>query len=331
MRSYVIVLLIELLLSCPYAAFCAETKAASASRPEELLNLFNTLANINSIQDSKAGDRTAFPDNVKFCREPISAYSHSGAYYGLRRKAWMGKYDTYDPTSPFARDMAASAGQLAATTDSLIRGGFVNAVMSTGLQPAIMFDIDNTLAFTGDFDDDLEGDAPPIEATVAYVQKYCFQGGIECFFITARDCTSTSSAATLKWMKNKLKMDEQTILSHTFITGNLKSCDTFPLNRIAYKDLLRKRLAKTRKIFWLFSVGDQLTDVYGTHSGIKVMLPNQLFKSHIVPPVEDLRKCGPIQVREAQGPCAEALEPVVIEKSSLEYCTACRKKEGCAP
>lgn len=56
-----------------------------------------------------------------------------------------------------------------------------------------------------------------------------------------------------------------------------------PAPNVAYKDILREALEAERKVFWLMSIGDQLTDSLGEHSGLKVRVPNQFFHADINP------------------------------------------------
>ncbi|CAK9027126.1 unnamed protein product [Durusdinium trenchii] len=89
-----------------------------------------------------------------------------------------------------------------------------------------MFDIDNTLAYTGFNDTDLLGKAPPMKRAVDFAKRWCHFGGVrtesapfECFFITARYCTTLKAKATQLWVKENFPVDDYWMRKHVFITG----------------------------------------------------------------------------------------------------------------
>jgi hypothetical protein len=329
-KSVILILgffVLGLSFDCP--CVFSQANQENAFSLQEVMNLFEALSGGPQIDDQTVGVNVEFPDNVNLCSGVLSAGSNSARYYGLKKKTWKGQYDEYDFSSPYHRDMVQIANRLGRLADTLIENRFIDKLAKRGLRPAIMFDIDNTLEFSADGDDDFVGDGPPIEPMVRFARKYCFQGNLECFFITARYCTKVSQASTIKWLKVHLGLDEGTILSHTFLTGNVDACEEKRNVRIAYKDSVRRALTEKEKIFWVFSVGDQLTDIFGSHSGIKVMLPNQFFKSHVVPHINTPDECSPLRVKMAEGACEDSLAMSILESTSAGFCGACQKRDGC--
>ncbi|CAK9083339.1 Retrovirus-related Pol polyprotein from transposon TNT 1-94 [Durusdinium trenchii] len=152
-----------------------------------------------------------------------------------------------------------------------------------------MFDIDNTLAYTGFNDTDLLGKAPPMKRAVDFAKRWCHFGGVrtesapfECFFITARYCTTLKAKATQLWVKENFPVDDYWMRKHVFITGGIGGCKSQGCS-VAYKSVLRNWLHAQRNIYWVMSVGDQLTDSAGSQSGVRVKVPNFWFDSSVVP------------------------------------------------
>ena len=87
-----------------------------------------------------------------------------------------------------------------------------------------MFDIDNTLAYTGFKGTDLVGKAPVLTAAVEFVNRWCAfddsDSPFECFFFTARYCTSLKAAATKIWVTDNFAVSHEWIDKHVFMTGH---------------------------------------------------------------------------------------------------------------
>ncbi|MED7789498.1 hypothetical protein [Francisella sp. 19X1-34] len=89
---------------------------------------------------------------------------------------------------------------------------------------------------------------------------------------------------------------------------------------IAYKDILRKALSQTRNIYWLMSIGDQMTDWFGENSGLKVWYPNEMFDSSIV----ENTKRGKKHLQTVTAPskaCYMKLKKYVLVNSTIQYCS----------
>lgn len=92
---------------------------------------------------------------------------------------------------------------------------------------------------------------------------------------------------------------------------------------MAYKDVIREALEHQEQVFWLMSVGDQLTDSLGEHSGMKVRVPNQFFHADVSPNqwrFYGRGQCGSPTTIAPPRDCAESLRDHAIKYSSLEYC-----------
>ncbi|CAE7693457.1 unnamed protein product [Symbiodinium pilosum] len=153
--------------------------------------------------------------------------------------------------------------------------------------PAIMFDVDNTLAYTGFNDTDLVGKAPALAAAISFVKRWCglsenSSAPFQCYFFTARYCTRLKAAATGIWVADNLPVSPAWIDSHVFMTGGVGGCQSRGCS-LAYKAALRKWFSERQNVFWAMSIGDQFTDSAGTSAGMRVKLPNFWFDSSVVP------------------------------------------------
>lgn len=244
-------------------------------------------------------------------------------YYALTEGA--NGYFHYGKHSRYARDIAGLTGDLDQLMEGFERTGFLNEIKHRGLTPALMFDIDNTLEFSAGADSDDKGYGPAIQGMVDFANRWCFKDDLACYFITARNCDVSSVAPTEKWMKNNLHLSDEQVNRYIHFSRNAQSLTcTIPGNPVvAYKDIIREALEQRDNIFWLMSIGDQLTDSLGKHSGMKIRVPNQFFHSDIVPNQYapwGIGQCGCPTTIAPPPACAEALLDRAIEVSSLEYC-----------
>ena len=295
----------------------------------DTIQLFKSLTNQKAVFSSQYGNKEELPDNAKFCIDEIVKNSNSKDYYGLNIKAKDNSYDTYSEDTRYSEDLKESVGYAERILLSLKKIGFLRTLKNKKLKPAIMFDIDNTLAFTSEYDDDETGNSPEIKETSDFVRKYCFKNGIECYFITARSCSSKKYNATYKWLKDTFKFNETILKDNLYLTGNIKGCENSKYERVAYKDLLKYALSKKQHLFWIMSIGDQLTDVFGENSGIKVLLPNKLFKSNVVPHADKKEDCNFTTVVKPSDQCLKKLESVIINRTGQDNCKNCKNPDGC--
>jgi hypothetical protein len=117
--------------------------------------------------------------------------------------------------------------------------------------------------------------------------------------------------------------------NNLYLTANIKGCESSRSEKVAYKDLVKNALSKKYNIFWIMSIGDQLTDVFGENSGIKVLLPNKLFKSNIVRHTNNKADCSFTTVVKPSNECVKRFGSVILTKTGQEYCRGCKEPNGC--
>ena len=291
---------------------------------QQMLSLFEGLTENKIYYEGRKGELFQFPENVRIWSAKISAESDANRYYGLKPKGYNGVYDSYADNSPYARDVQKTVEDADKLLKTLTDSGLLEALRRQGKKPAIMFDIDNTLEFTSRSDDDVVGEGPPIKPTVEFAQD-CLKKGIECYFITARSrSNSLEAAATKRWLKHTFNLSDLELRKYVFLMGDFAEgkyrnlCPKPQNASVAYKDLLRKALSERDGVFWLMSVGDQLTDVYGKHSGVKILIPNLLFDNAIVPNPYYGKNYRRNQVMEPSSDCYFKLKDLIIDKSRIE-------------
>lgn len=254
------------------------------SKYEGLLELFADFSSQpQTIQDLPV-DRTHFmPGNVQHCRNAIASRTPAQATNPQQEpdvRFPNYSYVVYGQDSQFAHDLQQSYD---GASDSLEKFLIISPDVRN---PAIMFDIDNTLAYTGFNDTDLVGKAPALTAAVDFVNRWCaFEDSdspFECFFFTARYCTSLKAAATKIWVADNFPVSHEWIDKHVFMTGGVGGCDSGGCS-LAYKAALRNWFTERQDVFWVMSIGDQFTDSAGVASGLRVKLPNFWFDSSVVP------------------------------------------------
>lgn len=270
----------------------------------------------------KHGDKECRPTD-HYNGSPLMAASDYQRYYMLTKGT--DGYAHYDRNSDFGHDVANLVADLNKLMDSFTRSGLRDELKRRGLTPALMFDIDNTLEFSAGPDSDAKGDGPAIQEMVDFANRWCFKDDLACYFITARNCDASSTIPTAKWLRKNLQFNNAQINRHTHFSRNSQSFTcTIPGNpQIAYKDIIREALEKEQHIFWLMSIGDQLTDSLGKHSGMKVRVPNQFFHSDITPNQYapwGVGQCGSPTTIAPPPTCSETLLDHAIEVTSLEYC-----------
>jgi len=303
--------------------------AYTDNKSTNTIELFKSLTDQKYVFSSQYGNKEELPDNAKFCIDEILKKSDSANYYGLKIKAKDNVYDTYSEESRYSDDIKESVKYAENALLLLKKTGFLKELKNKKLKPAIMFDIDNTLAFASEYDDDDTGNCPEIKETSDFVRKYCFKDGVQCYFITARICSSQEYNSTYKWLKDKFNFSDKVIKDHLRLTGNIKGCESSKFEKVAYKDLVKSTLSKKHNLFWIMSMGDQLTDVFGENSGIKILLPNKFFKSNIAPHTDKKQDCGLTTVVKPSNECINKLESAIIDKTDPEYCRNCKSLDGC--
>jgi len=314
--------LLVLLTVGTQTSFCNNTNVNT-------IELFKSLTNQKYVLSSQYGNKEDLPDNAKFCMDEMLKRSNSSAYYGLKIKAKDNIYDTYSEQSRYADELKESVNYAESTLLLLKKTGFLKELKNKKLNAALMFDIDNTLAFASEYDDDDTGNCPEIKETSDFVRKYCFKDGLKCYFITARICSSQEYSSTYKWLKDKFNLSDSVLKNNLYLTGNIKGCESSKFEKVAYKDMVKHALSKKHNLFWIMSIGDQLTDVFGENSGIKILLPNKFFKSDITPHTDKKQNCGFTTVVQPSNECINKFEPTILDKTNQEYCRNCKDPNGC--
>jgi hypothetical protein len=334
MKGFIITLIAVLMLSA-----CSVCKKEISP---DSITLFHQLTRLKTQLRERTGEPTQFSGSEKNCitatctqgdtdcrptdhynGSPLMAGSDYRKYYALTTDA--DGYAHYGRNSAYARDIDALTADLDQLMESFESTGFRNELKRRGLLPALMVDIDNTLEFSAASDSDNKGDGPAIQGMVDFANRWCFKDDLVCYFITARNCDVSSVTPTEKWLKRNLHLSDAQVSRYTHFSRNTQSLTcTIPGNPVvAYKDVIRQALAQEENIFWLMSVGDQLTDSLGEHSGMKIRVPNQFFHSDIVPNQYapwGAGQCGSPKTIAPPQACAEVLRGHAIKVSSLEYC-----------
>ena len=170
-------------------------------------------------------------------------------------------YVVYSPESRYASHLKATLDSAASSLTKMKSLDVTDVSF-----PAIMFDIDNTLAYTGFNDTDILGKAPPMTEAVDFAKRWCrfeatSSNPFECFFVTARYCTSLKAKATKTWVKENFPVDETWMAEHVFITGGIGGCQSNGCS-LAYKAVLRNWLHTKKNIHWVMSLGRCREAVY---------------------------------------------------------------------
>lgn len=281
------------------------------------LELYNKVTQLEAAFDEQYGDTFKLPENAKQCTKNITKNSDVFKYMDSKTG-----YD-YTDNSQYAQ----TAKKLVDSLNNLMYEfkdiGFIKAIEKSGKHPAIMFDIDNTLELTS-FNDDYDSKGTkPTPYITDFVKKQCFKNGVDCYFITARYCNTASATTTAKWLKNNLNLTDDQIDKYVFLSGSIENslCASGANDKVAYKDSFRQALSEQRNVYWLMSIGDQMTDWYGSHSGLKVKFPNQLFQSNIVPNnYDNPSNCMLMTVTAPTQSCYDRIKSGILEHGTINYC-----------
>jgi len=149
--------------------------------------------------------------------------------------------------SPFKTDLYQTAYELGVHYLELMKNNIQN--------PAVMFDIDDTLLYVPEYGGELKPIVPIIR-----LLNYCLNNSITVIIITARD------SKTLKETKNDL--DKWNINYNYLYLRQANKDDPF-----YFKDKVKKEFSKKYNI--LMSIGDHYQDIYGEYSGYSIKLPNK--------------------------------------------------------
>ena len=290
----------------------------------EMLSLFQGLTENKIYYEERRGEIFQFPENVKKYSARIASESDANAYYGLKAKGYKDAYDIYSEHSQYASDIQQTIND-ARNLINLFKGSsLLEAIRSQGKKPAIMFDIDNTLEFSSRSDSDLTGQGPPIKPVVEFVRD-CLKDGIECYFITARLRSDSKEFSSTKiWLKDTFGLSDLQLKRYVYLVGDLsygKYRNIYPETQknvtIAYKDVLRRVLSERDSVFWIMSIGDQLTDVYGKDSGVKVLIPNLFFDNAIVTNPYYEKRYERMQVKELPSEYYPEIKKVMLDITSV--------------
>ena len=295
------------------------------SSPVDPLALFSAITADKAFYSQRTGEPKQLNASEKKCINPLVRDSDAVAYYQLKKNGYKKKYDIYGKESQYARDVKSLVKRMDASMDYFKKSGLMAAISGKGKIPALMFDIDNTVEFSSGIDGDPTGEGPPISGMVDFARRHCFKNELVCYFITARDCNAQNTKSTTIWLKREMKMTDAQIDRYTHLSGGFRTngCETPKNTSIAYKDVIREALEKEQKIYWLMSIGDQLTDSLGHHSGMKIEVPNQLFHSDVVPnqfAPWGAGNCSRTITVAPDSACSQKLVNVAIKHSSVKYC-----------
>ena len=126
------------------------------------------------------------------------------------------------------------------------------------------------------------------------------------------------------WLQKYLDLSNKQIDYYVFLSGAIpdNACTVNPNEKVAYKDVLRHALSATRNVYWLISMGDQMTDWFGKHSGLKVWYPNKMFDSAIVAnDGGDPNKNSQLKTVVAPSQtCYKKLKDSALIQSTIQYC-----------
>ncbi|WP_440993409.1 hypothetical protein [Cysteiniphilum litorale] len=313
----------KLLAAALFAMTCQSALAqASATKPETVdsLRLYSEVTSLTMAFNAKYGKPFSLPTNAQAAINQIANNSDTKRYMDTK------DYNNFAKDSQFAKDANAMMSDLTNLIANFKKIGFIHAIEAEGKTPAIMFDIDNTIELTS-FDDDYftkSGINDP--ATAEFIEQNCFKDGIACYFITARSCNHNESSATRSWLKKHLHLSDKTLDQYVFLSGSVPAdaCTSNANERVAYKDVLRRALSDQRHVYWLMSVGDQMTDWFGKDTGLKVWYPNAMFDSSIVENNHNNANAK-LHLQSVTAPnnqCYNKLKKDVLAQSTLQYCVA---------
>jgi hypothetical protein len=287
------------------------------------LELYSNVTSLTMAFNEKYGKQYRLPVNTKGSINVILKNSNTQKYMGNET------YNGYSANSEFSKEANNMMNALAKLIGSFKSIGFIQEIKTQGKTPALMFDIDNTIELTS-FDDDYwtkSGVNDP--ATATFIKKVCFQDGIDCYFITARTCNHDEAIATKKWLQQHLNLSNKQVSKYVFLSGSIpdNACTTNPSEKVAYKDILRQDLSKTRNVYWLMSIGDQMTDWFGKHSGLKVWYPNEMFDTSIVGNNHNhpSQKGALKTVVAPTEHCYQKLKQKALVDSTIQYCQRFKK------
>lgn len=321
---------------------CSACSVGRIDSAPDITALYRQMTSLKTQLQVRSGEPAQFNSSEKICitatceqddmdckptdhynGSPLMAGSDYREYYALTTGA--DGYARYGQDSRYARDVARLAEDLDQLMENFERTGLRSELKRRGFVPALMFDIDNTLEFSAGPDSDAKGDGPAIQGMVEFASRWCFKDDLVCYFVTARNCDVSSVPPTEKWLKKNLHLSDEQIRRHTYFSRNTQSFTcTIPGNPVvAYKDIIRDALEQKQHIFWLMSIGDQLTDSLGEHSGMKIRVPNQFFQSDIVPNQYapwGVGQCGSPTTIAPPLTCADALRDRALEVTALTYC-----------
>lgn len=312
------ILILCILCFTPMMLFAQQYENKNKNLSE--LELYHRVTSLTMAFNEKYGKKFRLPVNAKNSVNLILKNSDSKRYMGSRT------YNDYSQSSQFAKDANNMMAALVKLVNDFKDIGFIKAIKSQGMTPALMFDIDNTIELTS-FDDDYwtkSGINDP--ATVHFIKSVCFKDGIACYFITARTCNKNEAIATKNWLKKHLGLSDKQVRRYVFLSGSIpdNACTSKPHEKVAYKDVLRQALTEMRHVYWLMSIGDQMTDWFGKDSGLKVWYPNEMFDSSIVPNNgNNPKKKGVLlTVVAPTQKCYEKLKSKALTHSTIKYCQA---------
>jgi len=271
--------------------------------------------------------------NLDQCMYYIQRETNIIFYYGMFSS---NGFDVYSEESEYANNIRELVDVSDTMMDLFSGSGFNDLIARQGKSPALMFDIDNTVEFTSDPDQEFTGTGPAIAGMVNFVQRRCFSNGVECYFVTARYCNKPSAESTRTWIKNTFNLSDEQVQKYVYIMGTIQSCDSGQDKKIAYKDAVREALAKRDSLIWLMSFGDQITDNLGSNSGLKMMVPNMLFDSSIVPnqfftdEPGSLKACSRHLTISPSSECRSKLDKeLFLERITVPFCLACEGPKDC--
>jgi hypothetical protein len=293
-------------------------KVPSKNSQVDPLTLYSKVTALTMAFNSKYGKRFSLPDNAKSAIPSILKNSNSHRYMASKTD------NTYQKNSKFAKDAQSMMQDLSSLLLQFKKIGFIHAIKAKGKTPAIMLDIDNTLELTSFADNYWSASSRNDPASVGFAEKNCFKDGIACYFITARTCNQKEASQTTHWLKKHLHLSNKQIANHLFFSAAIrdKACTQKNNQLVAYKDIIRHELSIKRHVYWLMSIGDQKTDWFGEHSGLKVWYPNAMFDSSIVSN-SDHSKVANSVLRTVIAPstaCFSQLKQQVLQQTTPAYC-----------
>ncbi|QIV94934.1 HAD family acid phosphatase [Allofrancisella frigidaquae] len=288
------------------------------------LKLYDEVTRLKTEFNEQNGHKFELPDNVKSCVNQI--VKESNVYDYMSSKDAL----SYTKKSQYAKDSEDTINEINKLLEKFKDIGFINAIKKSGKIPGLMFDIDNTIQLSSFEDDYFSKGKIVTPAIVDFIKKQCFKDGIACYFITARYCNNKAATATAEWLKSNLDLTSNQLEKFVFFSGSIDNslCASKPNQKVAYKDSFRQALSEQKNVYWLMSVGDQMTDWYGSHSGLKVRFPNQMFHSEIVP--NNYNKENDCDVRTVIEPtqqCYNQLKEGILEHSTINYCKEFNKNK----